>query len=348
MQFPLHRDAAEATVRDLQRRLHAAGHGAADDAPGRYGPGTEAAVAAFQQAAGLDVDGRCTEVTWNALVEAGYELGDRQLYFRAPMMRGDDVFVLQRSLGALGFDAGRLDGVFGPDTARALGDFQRNCGLPGDGIFGPESLSALERLGPSRTDALGVAHVREQEWLRRLAAADIAARRLVIGEPGGLAALASATTRALRDAGAIAVSLDHPDWSEQARQANALAADVFVGLRLQGGAGVTVAYFATAGYESAGGRHLAELMVEEVATVPGPGGEHAITGMRLPLLRETRMPAVLVALGPAGRVVEHTALVAGALSRALARWIQGSGAPVGPESSTRSGSARSASASTSA
>ena len=72
-----------------------------------------------------------------ALVEAGYRLGDRSLYLHSPMMRGDDVADLQLRLGGLGFDAGRIDGVFGPDSARALLDFQRNTGLATDGIAGP-------------------------------------------------------------------------------------------------------------------------------------------------------------------------------------------------------------------
>ena len=35
-----------------------------------------------------------------------------------------------------GFDTGRVDGIFGDATARALGEFQRNAGLPVDGIVG--------------------------------------------------------------------------------------------------------------------------------------------------------------------------------------------------------------------
>lgn len=63
------------------------------------------------------------------------------------MLRGDDVADLQHRLNALGFDAGREDGIFGPDTSRALQDFQRNAGLAPDGIGGPEAVEALLRLG---------------------------------------------------------------------------------------------------------------------------------------------------------------------------------------------------------
>ena len=39
-----------------------------------------------------------------------------------------------------GFDAGRIDGIFGPDTDRALRSFQRNAGFGVDGIGGPQTL----------------------------------------------------------------------------------------------------------------------------------------------------------------------------------------------------------------
>ena len=47
--------------------------------------------------------------------------------------------------------------------------------------------------------------------------------------------------------------------------------------------------------------------------------------MALPLLRETRMPAVLIEVGPASLVVERSARLAGALSRVLGEWADASG-----------------------
>ena len=46
------------------------------------------------------------------------------------MQRGDDVADLQQRLSTLGFDTGRVDGIFGDRTSRALAEFQRNAGLP--------------------------------------------------------------------------------------------------------------------------------------------------------------------------------------------------------------------------
>ncbi len=43
--------------------------------------------------------------------------------------------------------------------------------------------------------------------------------------------------------------------------------------------------------------------------------------MSLPLLRETRMPAVVCEISPATVVVEHAAAVAGAVVDALGEWV---------------------------
>jgi len=117
---------------------------------------------------GLVVDGICGPQTWAALVEADHRLGDRMLYLRSPMTRGDDVTELQRRLGSLGFDAGWLDGIFGPDTEAAVRDFQHNQGLTADGVVGRDTVHSLERISGRITDDRTVAAVREVERLRAL------------------------------------------------------------------------------------------------------------------------------------------------------------------------------------
>ena len=92
----------------------------------------------------------CDESTWQALVESSWSLGDRPLMLRSPNLRGDDVGELQRRLSRLGFDAGRIDGIFGPDTHRALSEFQRNCGLTADGVCGVETARLLEESADER------------------------------------------------------------------------------------------------------------------------------------------------------------------------------------------------------
>ncbi|MFI5041888.1 MAG: peptidoglycan-binding protein, partial [Acidimicrobiales bacterium] len=223
--LPLGPGSSGEPVADLQRRVTSLGYGCDGDELGTYGAVTRSSVGAFQRSRGLRVDGVCGDQTWAAIVEAGYELGDRRLYQRKPMMRGDDIADLQRRLGALGFDAGKVDGIFGPDTAQALAEFQRNAGLSVDGVFGPAEMLVLERLG-HRGDGV-VSELRELARLR-WSAPTLEQRRIVIGERGGLDALTTALGRSLRRRGADAIVIHHPDGSALAQQANVARAELFV------------------------------------------------------------------------------------------------------------------------
>lgn len=308
-------------MRDLQHRLGGLGHPTTGDEPGTFAAATEAAVRAFQVSRGLRIDGICGPQTWSTLLEAGWRLGDRHLYLRQPMLRGDDVAALQSRLGALGFDAGRVDGIFGPDTKRALDEFQRNIGIVVDGICGPGTLDMFERFGPRGAGRQPVAAVREQELLRR-APHTLQGRRVVLADGGGLHAVLRATERVLTAAGADVTVVRHPDQSDQAAEANAAAGDVFLGLRLEPGAdGCTSAHYAGHRYESAGGRRLAELLQSIVpkAVDIGDGG---VKGMAIAVLKETRMPAVVCDLGPPSHVVAHTAELAAALGAVFAAWVE--------------------------
>ena len=57
--------------------------------------------------------------------------------------KGDAVKGLQNALNARGYDAGAVDGVFGPATEAAVRSFQSNVGLDEDGIVGPNTWEAL-------------------------------------------------------------------------------------------------------------------------------------------------------------------------------------------------------------
>lgn len=301
-----------------------AGFDPAGDPGGRFDEHTEAACRAFQEARRLRVDGICGQQTWAALVEAGYRLGDRLLYRRYPPLRGDDVADLQRRLSTLGFDAGRVDGILGERTERALADFQRNAGLTVDGICGPTTIESLDRMG-RRAPPQPVAPVREREHLRR-GPRTLDGRRVAVAESGGLAALARELERTLHATGAVVIVLHHPEGSSQAAAANAADADVFVGVAVEPDTeACTTAYFAGHGGASPGGLRLAELFQ---AAIPAAldikdGGTR---GMSLPVLRETRMPAVWCELGPPSVVVERGAELAAAVAGALTRWAA---APVG-------------------
>lgn len=324
--LPLQRGDCGGPVADLQQRLAAIGIDVKPREPhGEFGAGTETAVRVFQQRRGLSASGVCDRQTWSALVEAGHQLGDRFLYRRTPMLRGDDVAELQRRMSTLGFDPGRIDGIFGDETADALRDFQRNAGLPVDGICGRRTLSDLERLHPRPGGSDLVSPVRELLNLRRtdpgLGSGGLGTRRIVVVEPGGFAAAATAVCRALREAGATALELHHPDPSLQASEANAANADCVVALQLlPDRTTCTTAYYRGFRYESVASRRLAELIQRDLPAVLGLEGG-GIAGMALPILRETRMPAVELQLGSPLVVVQRTAALAATVVSALSEWI---------------------------
>ena len=134
-------------VLDVQTRLLAQGFELGREGmDGYFGPHTELAVRSFQQRRGLLMDGVIGANTWRELVEAGYTPGDRLLYLREPPFRGDDVLALQVKLNLLGFNAGAERGVLDEETEHAVLDFQRNAGLPLDGIVGESTLVKLEAL----------------------------------------------------------------------------------------------------------------------------------------------------------------------------------------------------------
>lgn len=280
----------------------------------------------FQAERGLRPDGVCTAETWSALVEASWALGERLIYLTSPHLRGDDVAELQSRLGRLGFDCGRVDGIFGTGTMRALEEFQRNCGLTPDGICGRESVRALVRLCKHSGAGPGVATLREQEALRHRRGS-LAPLRVVIGQFGGLSTLTRTLFRGLHHRGAQVVVVDEPEPRGHADVANRFGADVYVGLEAHAGPGTTLAYYAVPTFESAGGRSLAEHLRQHLADAPfapliGPIG---VQGMRLPVLRETRMTAVLITLGPVRAVVDHAVPVSEAVHAALRGWV---GAPL--------------------
>jgi N-acetylmuramoyl-L-alanine amidase len=108
---------------------------------------TQAQIRSFQQDRGLSVTGLIDEVTARALEEARWKLGDRSLNLQTPpLMRGDDVAALQSRLTEMGFDCGRVDGIYGPRSEAAVKEFQQSVGINVDGKCGPATIIALLRL----------------------------------------------------------------------------------------------------------------------------------------------------------------------------------------------------------
>ena len=57
--------------------------------------------------------------------------------------QGDEVMDLQSGLAAMSIECD-IDGIFGPNTERAVKHFQAAFGLDADGIAGPKTIALLE------------------------------------------------------------------------------------------------------------------------------------------------------------------------------------------------------------
>jgi N-acetylmuramoyl-L-alanine amidase len=293
-------------IADIQSRLTALG-AAIDGAElvGVFGSSTEAAVRWFQKERHLQVDGLVGPDTWEQLVEAGWHLGDRTLYHRAPMFRGDDVREIQRMLNALGFDSGKQDGFYGPRTDAALRLFQRNVGDEPDGIVGPHTLSVLRRMRPLDA-APSRALVREREELDA-ARGPIEGQIIAVDVGEGLASddvhhrSAVALVEELRAVGAdprlLATGGEAAAPSNRARLANEAGAAASITVELtardeEGGGGPVCSFFGSRTTHSPSGLVLAQLILEELEAELGLPGK--VRPLTIAPLRETRMPAVQV------------------------------------------------------
>ncbi|MCW2568891.1 MAG: putative N-acetylmuramoyl-L-alanine amidase, partial [Mycobacterium sp.] len=291
-------------------------HGTGDD--DLFDAACELALREFQQARGLTVDGALGPETWHALVAARWRLGDRVLTWSVtdPMV-GDDVHALQERLLEMGYDAGRADGVLGPQTTEALRAFQREVGVPPDGTFGPTTMRALRQLG--RRVVGGSPQLLRETLLLHHAGPALVGKRIVI-DPGhggddrgvvvadGLLRWSEAdlvydlAARLEGRLSALGVRADltrgrDTGFDDRARAefANSTGADLLVSLHLDGhhnpeASGVATYYYGLgSGLASTVGERLAGLVQREIVVRTGMADArtHRKTWA---LLRLTRMP----------------------------------------------------------
>ena len=284
-------------VRDIQARLAALGHPFDPDPQGTFGDGTMAAVVAFQKAKGLDADGIVGPDTWRSLYEAGYRFGDRLLFLRRPMMRGEDVAEAQSRLSALGFDSGKIDGIFGPDTERAVLEFQHNRALAEDGKIGPAVVTELQLVTRGEMKK-GREAIREREWLRRLPPTVAGARVYLDAgcrtdeESRTAWEAASSAALKLQELGGLPVMSRSVESKlperVRARRANRLGADIIVAFQLDTEDRNCVFYFASEHSRSEVGEKLAVNIAKRT------GGD--VEGRANAMLKETRAPAIVVSV----------------------------------------------------
>lgn len=125
---------------------------------GFFGHKTEASVLQFQQDRGLSVDGVVGPTTYSALMQGGetaYGSGsiDATYDHQHPVetiAQSTATAQLQTRLRDLGYYHTSIDGVHGPQTDRAIRQFQASQGLIVDGIPGVQTLERLENISTNK------------------------------------------------------------------------------------------------------------------------------------------------------------------------------------------------------
>jgi N-acetylmuramoyl-L-alanine amidase len=199
-------------------------------------------------------------------------------------------------------------------------DFQRNVGLPADGLCGPDSFRALDRLGRTVGEGEQAVPLREQiTWDSQRSGV---AGKVVVLDPGGADAderfadveieiLADVCARVEGRLAALGTQVlmtrpPTPDLMDESRRAsfsNEIGADLVISLHIErvelpGANGIASFYFGdpSGGAHSLAGRMAAHLLHDEVCRRVDlvDCRTHARTW---DLLRLTRMPAVWMELG---------------------------------------------------
>jgi N-acetylmuramoyl-L-alanine amidase len=214
------------------------------------------------------------------LIEAGWRLGQRLLYLSRPNLRGDDVAELQVRLAQFGFNPGRIDGIFGVLTEEALTDFQRNCALDANGTLTRATLIELTRMTSTHTARSLVTEARDRAGFHEAPAGPL----VIAGRSPLSPLLARSCARVLK---VEVLGDDSPQVVAEFANSNG-AAFVISLQTLKHIDGVRLHYWASYRSHSRRGEQIASEIAaafsrsHEVPTIE-------VTGMALPILRETKM-----------------------------------------------------------
>lgn len=151
-------------VKQVQQKLKDLGYytGSVD---GIFGATTKKAVMNFQKGKGLTADGVVGSATLSAL-----GLGSSSATLRQGD-QGNKVKEVQQKLKNWGYYQGTADGIFGQATKTAVINFQKNNGLPADGIVGSKTFAALgvsPGSASKKTTTTGVSNKDDSDLLARV------------------------------------------------------------------------------------------------------------------------------------------------------------------------------------
>lgn len=285
-------DIAPVSISEIQSRLSHLGYDIPHGEDGELGPETVRAIKSYQEIHGLAPTGDVNDETWNELTTSAYKLGDRLLYERQPMFRGDDVAELQHRLNSLGFDAGREDGFFRAETAQALREFQRNMGISSDGICGPNTSVALARVSTFASSS--ATSLREKiRWQLR---EDSDTYRVGISIDPTFTVVGDRLIKELFELGMkVPLYYEGGDESVIAAEANNSGIDFLFSITPSFSATGRCIFFSNTRYRSLVGASFAGSIQHELSKILKSDPDD-IAGRMYPLLRESKMPSVIIEL----------------------------------------------------
>ena len=113
--------------------------------------------------------------------------------------------------------------------------------------------------------------------------------------------------------------LHHRDGSTHARAANQFDAEVYLGIIGVDDETCSASFYETESFSSYGGRDIANLATDTLSLalrIPGQA-----IGAASPVLRQTRMPAVVFRLGPQIELEDVSTAIANGIHEAMLQWI---------------------------
>lgn len=310
-------------VTEIRSKLIQIGFSVESDEPDFFDQKMLDAIHAFQKARGLNVDGLVGPLTLQRLEEARWSLGDRPLSYQpGHLIHGEDVTSLQQRLSTMGFDPGKIDGIFGPQTEKALKEFQRGAGVNVDGIAATNTFTALKRL--VRTVSGGQAERLRQSLVLESLRTGIASKTIVIDPGHGgsdkgyvangvveseiVAAVAGRLQGRLAALGATVILTrplqqpESPSEVERAEFANEVKADFVISLHCDAATSPAATGIAAFHFGSQGGgwSHSGERAAQRIQQAllnQTEAADCSIHARTWDMLRMTRMPVVRVELG---------------------------------------------------